>query len=57
MKWVFENGEKMQRPSLTPIHAEKRLHWALQYQNFTSEDWARVYWSDECTIERGIGQR
>jgi transposase len=48
---------KMQRPSLTPIHAEKRLHWALQYQNFTSEDWARVYWSDECTIERGIGQR
>ncbi|OQD72675.1 hypothetical protein PENANT_c235G00440, partial [Penicillium antarcticum] len=48
---------KMQRPALTPIHAEKRLRWALQYQHFISEDWARVYWSDECTVERGIGQR
>lgn len=48
---------KMQRPCLTPLHAEKRLRWALQYQYFTSEDWARVYWSDECTVERGIGER
>ena len=22
-----------------------------------STDWARVYWSDECSAERGIGQR
>jgi hypothetical protein len=48
---------KMQRPSLTPLHAEKRLNWARRYQHFTSTDWARVYWSDECTVERGIGQR
>jgi transposase len=48
---------KMQRPSLTPLHAEKRLNWAQKYQHFTSIDWARVYWSDECTVERGIGQR
>jgi len=48
---------KMQRPTLTPLSAEKRLTWARRYEHFTSEDWARVYWSDECTIERGIGQR
>lgn len=48
---------KMQRPTLTPQHAQKRLAWARRYEHFTSEDWARVYWSDECTVERGIGQR
>lgn len=47
----------MQQPSLMPLHAEKRLNWARRYQYFTSTDWARVYWSDECTVERGIGQR
>jgi transposase len=47
---------KMQRPLLTPLHAEKRLNWALRYQHFTSIDWARVYWSGECTVKRGIGQ-
>ena len=36
---------------------KKRLAWARRYQHFTSEDWACVYWSDECTVERGIGQR
>ncbi|KAJ6094481.1 hypothetical protein N7467_001994 [Penicillium canescens] len=53
----LQKWRKMQRPSLTPLHAEKRLRWALRYQQFTSTDWARVYWSDECTVERGIGQR
>lgn len=48
---------KMHRPTLTPIHAEKRLAWAERHTHFTSEDFARVYWSDECTVERGIGQR
>ena len=48
--------QKMDRPFLTLFHAEKRLNWARRYQHFTSVDWARVYWSDECTVERGIGQ-
>ena len=45
------------RPYLTEEHAFKRLQWAFRYQHFTSEDWARVFWSDECTVERGIGVR
>lgn len=53
----LQKWRKTQRRLLTPLHAEKRLHWALKYQHFTSTDWGRVYWSDECTVERGIGQR
>lgn len=43
------------RPFLTDEHAQKRLAWALKYRYFTPDDWARVFWSDECTVERGIG--
>lgn len=43
------------RPYLTEAHALKRLQWAVKYRHFTPEDWSRVYWSDECSIERGIG--
>ena len=45
------------RPYLTEEHALKRLQWAVRYQHFTPTDWARVFWSDECTVERGIGVR
>ncbi|KAJ5318343.1 hypothetical protein N7476_004763 [Penicillium atrosanguineum] len=48
---------KMNRPYLTPIHAAKCLAWALAYRHFTPEDWKRVFWSDETTIERGYGAR
>lgn len=48
---------KMQRPMLTPERAAKRLAWARRYQHFSTSDWSRVFWSDECTVERGIGQR
>ena len=45
------------RPYLTEENAQKRLQWAYRYRHFVAEYWARVYWSDECTIERGIGIR
>ena len=45
------------RPYLDDEHAAKRLQWASRYRYFTPADWARVYWSDECTVERGIGIR
>lgn len=47
----------MQGPHLTPIHAEKGLLWALRWQHFEPLDWARVYFSEECTVERGMGAR
>lgn len=47
----------LQRPYLKPEHAAKRLHWARQYAHFQKDDWDRVFWSDECTVERGHGLR
>ena len=51
-KWLV-----LDRPGLTPGHAAARLQWAREYEHFTPEEWARVFWSDECSIERGIGER
>jgi hypothetical protein len=45
------------RPYLKVEHALKRFDWAFRYRHFTPEDWARVFWSDECIVERGIGVR
>ncbi|KAJ5369237.1 uncharacterized protein N7496_008997 [Penicillium cataractarum] len=45
------------RPYLDEERAAKRLQWAHRYRHFLPTDWARVYWSDECTVERGIGIR
>jgi transposase len=42
------------RPYLTEKYALKRLRWATRYRHFTPEDGARVFWPDECTVERGI---
>lgn len=46
---------KITRPQLTEIDASNRLAWAETYRNFTPEDWSRVYFSDETSIERGSG--
>lgn len=42
---------------LSEFYANRRLEWARTYENYTAEDWATVFWSDECSIERGIGFR
>ena len=49
--------KQLSRPKLPGIHAIKRLQWAREYENYTPEDWARVQWSDECTVERCAGVR
>jgi hypothetical protein len=48
---------KIHRPMLTEHHARERLIWAERYRHYTAEDFARVYWSDETSIERGSGER
>lgn len=45
------------RTLLQPEMAAARLHWAREHINWSIEDWKRVRWSDECTIERGSGKR
>ncbi len=38
-------------------HARAQLAWAEHHKDWTAEDWRKVRWSDECSIERGKGQR
>ena len=45
------------RPLLTPEVAAKRLRWAKLHQNWTWDEWRLIIWSDECSLERGIGGR
>ncbi|KAL2809812.1 hypothetical protein BJX63DRAFT_423570 [Aspergillus granulosus] len=42
-----------------PIHRllnadNMRNGWVMKYRRFTLEDWAHVYWSDKCSVKRGI---
>jgi hypothetical protein len=46
-----------QKPFLKPEHIAKRLQWALKHQHWTIEDWARVIWSDECSIVVGLNTK
>ena len=48
---------QLKRPLLTAEHAAARLRWAQRYRHFTEADWRKVKWSDECTVERGVGKR
>ena len=47
--------KQRRRPELKPEHAVKRLEWARRHEHFTVENWKRIKWSDECSIERGKG--
>ncbi|KAJ5982151.1 hypothetical protein N7451_012251 [Penicillium sp. IBT 35674x] len=51
-KWLV-----LRRPALTEEQARKRLEWAWRVRDYTSEQWSKIFWSDESTIERGKGAR
>jgi hypothetical protein len=51
-KWRQRN-----RPKITQAHADARLAWAIEHQTYTIIDWHKVSWSDECTVEKGVGVR
>ncbi|KAJ5292217.1 hypothetical protein N7478_001468 [Penicillium angulare] len=56
----LENMRKwrvMKRSYLKPEHAAARLEWAERYRHYQKDNSDRVFWSDECTIERRIGLR
>ncbi|KAI9041265.1 uncharacterized protein KD926_007219 [Aspergillus affinis] len=56
-EWGKRKWRQKRRPEIKPEHAVKRLAWAREYEFMTPEDWACVKWSDECTVERGVGKR
>ena len=41
------------RPRLNKKHVSKRLQWAKEHRHWTLEDWIKVGWSDECSVEKG----
>ena len=44
------------RPLLSPEAAAKRLAWCLERRHWRYEDWLKIMWSDECSVERGSGK-
>ncbi|KAI0994612.1 hypothetical protein K3495_g13568 [Podosphaera aphanis] len=44
--------KRVKKPMLSKAHKRARLHWALEYESWTIEDWKRVIWSDETKINR-----
>ena len=48
----FKAVTKKKKPLLSVRHMKQRLAFALKYQNWTIEDWKRVFWSDETKINR-----
>lgn len=54
-KWGHWRAAK--RPRLTQEHAKLRLEFAIKYKDWGWEEWSKVIFSDECSIELGSGKR
>ncbi len=44
------------RPLLREEDVALRLAWAKERKDWTYEDWKKVIWTDECSVERGKGK-
>lgn len=51
-KWLV-----LQRPELSEEHAQKRRAWADRVRDYDSNQWRKIFFSDESTVERGKGTR
>lgn len=51
-KWIAKK-----RPLITEKIAKRRLHWAKAHLNWTLDQWSKIMFSDECSVERGAGKR
>ena len=45
------------RPRLNKGHVAKRYKWAKEHRSWKEKDWAKVGWSDECSVEKGADPR
>ena len=53
----ISNWLAKKRPLITPEVAAKRLRWAKKYKDWSWDEWCKMIWSDECSLERGKGGR
>jgi len=51
------NWRKKKRPALTKENARERLLFCRKYKAWSADDWKKVIWSDECSVERGTGKQ
>ena len=47
----------LKRTLLKQEDADRRYGWALEHSNWTVARWKRVVWSDECSVEKGVGAK
>jgi hypothetical protein len=51
------NWRAKKRPYLTRVHAQQRRRWCLLRKNLLPDEWVDIIFSDECSVERGAGER
>lgn len=52
----YGHWRAQKRPRLNAVLAKKRLEWALARKDWTYDEWSKVIWSDECSVELGKGK-
>ncbi len=45
--------KRIVKPGLTSDQMKERLKWCLDYKDWTLEDWKKVIWSDETSVQLG----
>ncbi|OAL75044.1 Homeo [Trichophyton violaceum] len=53
---AYGHWKARERPQLTEEVAALRKAWALKHKDNTWEEWSKVIWSDECSVELGKGK-
>ena len=56
-KWGIKHARSRQRPFLTEQAAQARYRFSLEHQEKPFSFWRTVLFTDECSVERGCGQK
>ena len=55
-EYGLTNWLAKKRPLLQEEDAAKRLAWAKERKDWPADEWSKVIWTDECSVERGTGK-